>query len=192
MNLIAHQALVFRQLVGEPGDLVAQEFAGICDFVRFQIIEVRHHDRVQPLSSFLRAEDSDDGDLLDAGILEVMRFQFIRIDILPVGQYDDFFFPARDEQISFGVKPAEVSRVKPSVLDSLFRRGGIFIIPLHHHRAADQNFSGSRFVGREDLTSTPGSGGPTEPTTLFSTRVTAQAPVVSVSPYPWRMVNPMS
>ena len=84
------------------------------------------------------------------GHCEVMRFQFVRIDIFPVGQYNDFFFPARDEKISFGIKPAKISGMKPSVLDGFFRGGRIFIISLEHHGAAHEDFSGARFVGRED------------------------------------------
>ena len=101
-----------------------------------------------------------------------MRFDLLRVDILAVGQDDEFLHASCDEEIAARIEMAEISGVQPSVVQGLGRCIQDIPIALHDNRAADRNFAAGRtaILGRlwiEIFPSMVSNGGPTEPITTF-------------------------
>ena len=172
-DFVIADALGRGELLRQPLDIEADDFFRVDDLAFLEHVEVRDDDGVQALGTRVArfGLQAHHADFLDVGRLEIVRLDFFRIDVLAVGENDEFLAPAGDEEIAAGIEVAEVAGVQPAVFDRF--GGGVGTIPvaLHDDGAADQDFA--QRVGRPlqkvgdrgSSTSMVGRGGPTEPMT---------------------------
>jgi len=148
---VAHQTFVLGKLVGQARNLVPQHFPRIGDFSGFHVVKIRHNHGMQLFSPVLFAENADHGYFLNERGLQIVRLQFIRINIFAAGKDDDILLSSRYEEIPAHVQPSEIPGMEPAVPDRFFRCVGIPVIPVHDNRSPDQNFPRACFVRCSDL-----------------------------------------
>ncbi len=138
----AQHPLVAGQLERQPLDVEADDLAHVHDAAFTHHVEIRHHDRVQPLRrGIVGPRDTEHAQLGDEGRLAVDRFHFFRIDVLPRREHDDLLLPPRDVEAPARIEVPEVTGVEPAVPQGRSRSVRPVVIAGHHDRPLDQDLA---------------------------------------------------
>ena len=142
-DVIAHQTFRRSDLVRKRLDFAANRLFGIDDPALAQQFKIGHDYGVEPLRCRISGSrlQRHHANLFHVLRLQIVRLDLFGIDILSVGEHDDFLAPSSDKEIAAGIEITEIARVEPAVAQHFGRRLGPLPISLHHDRAANGNFA---------------------------------------------------